>query len=62
MRKKTFLDLSLSELGVGTYLGDLDEKTSQGYREVIREAFKRANSSSLIFYSNHVMFIYVDRS
>jgi len=41
MRKKTFLNLSLSELGVGTYLGDLDEKTSQGYREVIREAFKR---------------------
>ncbi len=41
MEKKSFLNLSLSELGVGTYLGELDDKTSEGYREVIREAFRR---------------------
>ncbi len=38
---KNFLDLKLSELGVGTYLGELDQKTSQGYREVIKTAFQR---------------------
>ncbi len=38
---KNFLDLKLSELGVGTYLGELDQKTSQGYREVIKTALQR---------------------
>ncbi|MEJ5338254.1 MAG: aldo/keto reductase [Aquificaceae bacterium] len=37
---KTFLNLRLSELGVGTYLGELDQKTSQGYREVIKRALQ----------------------
>ena len=41
MEKKIFLDLSLSELGVGTYLGELDEATSLGYQEVIEQAFKK---------------------
>ncbi|RMH09375.1 MAG: aldo/keto reductase [Aquificota bacterium] len=36
---KRFLDLELSEVGVGTYLGELDEKTSEGYKEVIKRAF-----------------------
>ncbi len=35
---KRFLDLKLSELGVGTYLGELDEATSQGYRQVMEKA------------------------
>ncbi|GBC89204.1 D-threo-aldose 1-dehydrogenase [bacterium HR13] len=35
---KTFLGLKLSEIGVGTYLGELDERTSEGYRQVIKEA------------------------
>ena len=38
---KNFLDLKLSELGVGTYLGELDQRTSQGYREVIKTALQR---------------------
>jgi len=38
---KTFLELQLSELGVGTYLGELDQKTSEGYREVIKTALQR---------------------
>ncbi len=38
---KNFLDLKLSELGVGTYLGELDQKTSEGYREVIKTALQR---------------------
>ena len=29
---------------------------------LVEALWDRANSSSLIFYSNHVMFIYVDRS
>ncbi len=37
---KSFLDLKLSELGVGTYLGELDQRTSQGYREVIKTALQ----------------------
>ncbi|MFN3947570.1 MAG: aldo/keto reductase [Aquificaceae bacterium] len=37
---KDFMGLKLSPLGVGTYLGDIDQKTSQGYREVIRLALK----------------------
>lgn len=32
---KEFSDLKLSDLGVGTYLGELDQKTSNGYKEVI---------------------------
>ncbi len=38
---KNFLDLKLSELGVGTYLGELDQRTSQGYRKVIKTALQR---------------------
>ncbi len=38
---KNFLDLKLSKLGVGTYLGELDQKTSEGYREVIKTALQR---------------------
>ncbi|WP_448588354.1 aldo/keto reductase [Thermocrinis sp.] len=41
MEKKTFLNLSLSELGVGTYLGEPDSQTSQGYKDVIQRAFER---------------------
>ncbi len=41
MERKNFLGLSLSELGVGTYLGDLDQNTSEGYKGVIRTAFER---------------------
>ncbi|MFN4012572.1 MAG: aldo/keto reductase [Aquificaceae bacterium] len=37
---KEFLDLRLSDLGVGTYLGELDQRTSQGYKEVISHALK----------------------
>jgi hypothetical protein len=35
MERKDFLGLSISELGVGTYLGDLDQATSEGYKQVI---------------------------
>ncbi len=38
---KAFLGVKLSELGVGTYLGELDQRTSQGYREVIKTAFQK---------------------
>ncbi|WP_299199131.1 aldo/keto reductase [Thermocrinis sp.] len=41
MERKNFLGLSISELGVGTYLGDLDQATSEGYKQVIRTAYKR---------------------
>jgi len=41
MEKKNFLRLSISELGVGTYLGDVDQATSEGYKQVIRTAYKR---------------------
>ncbi|WPM31839.1 aldo/keto reductase [Hydrogenobacter sp. T-2] len=37
---KNFLNLELSELGVGTYLGELDQRTSQGYKEVIKTALQ----------------------
>ncbi|MFN7065332.1 MAG: aldo/keto reductase, partial [Aquificaceae bacterium] len=37
---KSFMDLTLSELGVGTYLGEADTKTSEGYREVIELAIE----------------------
>lgn len=32
---KSFMGLELSELGVGTYLGEPDERTSEGYQKVI---------------------------
>ena len=41
MERKNFLGLSISELGVGTYLGDPDQATSEGYKQVIRTAYKR---------------------
>jgi aryl-alcohol dehydrogenase-like predicted oxidoreductase len=41
MERKDFLGHSISELGVGTYLGDLDQATSEGYKQVIRTAYKR---------------------
>jgi len=41
MERKNFLGLSISELGVGTYLGDFDQATSEGYKQVIRTAYKR---------------------
>ncbi|MDW8032250.1 MAG: aldo/keto reductase [Aquificaceae bacterium] len=34
---KRFLDLELSELGIGTYLGEPDERTSKGYKDVLKE-------------------------
>ena len=41
MRYKEFLDLKLSELGEGTYLGDLDEETDRRYEETIKLALER---------------------
>ncbi|MFZ8862240.1 MAG: aldo/keto reductase, partial [Thermocrinis sp.] len=41
MERKNFLGLYISELGVGTYLGDFDQATSEGYKQVIRTAYKR---------------------
>jgi aryl-alcohol dehydrogenase-like predicted oxidoreductase len=41
MERKDFLGLSVSELGVGTYLGEFDQATSEGYKQVIRTAYKR---------------------
>ncbi len=38
MKMKEFLGMSLSEIGVGTYLGNLDEETSRGYRSVMKKA------------------------
>lgn len=38
MEYKQFLDLKLSELGIGTYLGEPDEETSDRYRQVIIKA------------------------
>lgn len=38
MEYKQFLDLKLSELGIGTYLGNPDEETSERYRQVIIKA------------------------
>ena len=36
MRYRDFEGLKLSEIGIGTYLGDLDEDTDRRYRETIR--------------------------
>jgi len=41
MRYKNFLDLELSEIGIGTYLGDLDEETDRRYGETIRTAVEK---------------------
>ena len=38
MRYKEFLGLKLSEIGLGTYLGDLDEGTDRRYEDTIRRA------------------------
>ena len=38
MERIEFLGVELSRLGVGTYLGDPDEKTSHGYMSVIKKA------------------------
>ncbi len=37
MLYKEFLDLKLSEMGIGTYLGELDEETDRMYYETIKE-------------------------
>ena len=42
MRYKQFLDLNLSELGVGTYLGNPDNLTDKNYYETIKLAIERA--------------------
>jgi len=51
--KEVFPPLFVSLLAVGEKSGELERYLS---------LLERANSSSLIFYSNHVMFIYVGRS
>jgi len=38
---KEFIDLKLSEMGIGTYLGELDEKTDAGYYETIKAAIEK---------------------
>ncbi len=38
MNYKTFLDLTLSEIGVGTYLGNSDEETNENYKNTIKKA------------------------
>ncbi len=37
MRYKEFLDYKLSEIGIGTYLGNPDEETDKGYYETIKK-------------------------
>ncbi len=37
MRKKKFLELELSEMGIGTYLGELDEETDNRYLRTIKK-------------------------
>ncbi|RMA97791.1 aldo/keto reductase [Hydrogenothermus marinus] len=41
MRYKDFLDLKLSEIGVGTYLGNIDEETDKNYFETIKLAIEK---------------------
>ena len=41
MRYKKFLNLRLSEIGIGTYLGNPDENTDQRYYETIKEGIKK---------------------
>ncbi len=36
MKYKNFLDLRLSEIGIGTYLGNPDEETNKNYKETIK--------------------------
>lgn len=38
---KEFLDYKLSEIGIGTYLGDTDEKTDNNYYETIKLAIQK---------------------
>ena len=38
MNYKNFLDLKLSEIGIGTYLGSPDENTNKNYEETIKKA------------------------
>jgi aryl-alcohol dehydrogenase-like predicted oxidoreductase len=38
MNYKTFLDLTLSEIGIGTYLGNSDEETNENYKNTIKKA------------------------
>lgn len=40
MNYKNFLDLKLSEIGIGTYLGSPDENTNKNYEETIKKAVK----------------------
>ncbi len=40
MNYKNFLDLKLSEIGIGTYLGNLDEETNKNYKETIKKGIE----------------------
>ncbi len=40
MLYKSFKDFNLSEIGIGTYLGNTDDQTDIGYYETIREGIK----------------------
>ncbi|WP_297890245.1 aldo/keto reductase [Sulfurihydrogenibium sp.] len=40
MNYKTFLDLTLSEIGIGTYLGNPDEETNQNYKNTIKKGIE----------------------
>ncbi len=44
MRKKRFLDLELSEMGIGTYLGELDEDTDNRYMRTIRKGIEKGTN------------------
>lgn len=41
MLYKEFFNLKLSEIGIGTYLGELDEETDRLYYETLREGLQR---------------------
>lgn len=41
MRYKNFLDLKLSEIGIGTYLGNPDEETDKNYFETIKRGIEK---------------------
>jgi aryl-alcohol dehydrogenase-like predicted oxidoreductase len=40
MNYKQFLDLKLSEIGVGNYLGNTDDATNESYKKTIKKAFE----------------------
>lgn len=40
MNYKNFLNLKLSEIGIGTYLGNPDEETNKNYKETIKTAIE----------------------